>query len=219
MSRISAIDVYCQHLFATPEELDAVKLDPRTRSRIIRIREMYAWIIDNPGVRDKECVAEFRGRWRADNIAERTVYEDLQFVKQLLPQLTPLTKDWARWKYNEMIQETYEMAKRRKDVKTMEKCASSYAKYNRIDESDVPLISWEDIHVQPFTATSDPTVLGIKPIPNLRSYVNDLIKKYSKDCIDIEEIEAEEVDLEADEYYKPFKEGNADGGEEADILQ
>ena len=210
-----AIEIYSEHLFDPADELAASTMDGRIKDRLIRLREMYAWFIDNPGTRDREIVLEFKGRWRSKNVSERVVYEDLALVKQLVPHLTPITKDWARWKYNEMIQETYEMAKKRKDVKTMEKCASSYAKYNKIDDNDVPLISWEEIHVQPFTATTDPTVLGITPIPNLRSYVNGLISKYSKDCVDIEEIKAEEVDLEEDKYYKPFVE---DVGEQADIL-
>ena len=221
MSKV-AMQIYSEHLFDTPDALDAATLDPRIRARLLRLREMYAWFIENPGVRDRNIVLEFKGRWRANNISERVIYEDLAFVKQLVPNLTPVTKDWARWKYNEMIQETYEMAKKRKDVKTMERCASSYAKYNRIDDNDVPLISYDEIHVQPFTATSDPTVLGIEPIPNLRSFVNDLIAKYSKDCVDIEDVKAEDVDLEEDVYYRPFleaeKEQDDDSTEEADIL-
>ena len=95
-----------------------------------------------------------------------------------------------------MLLETYEQAKRRHDTKTMERAAASYAKFNRVDMEDEQVIPYEDIVVQPFTATSDPTVLGIKPIENLDEVVKSLIAKYRQETLDIEDVEFEEADLE-----------------------
>ena len=41
-----------------------------------------------------------------------------------------------RWRYNEMVLATCKMTETRKDTKTMERAASSYAKYNRVDLED-----------------------------------------------------------------------------------
>ena len=95
------------------------------------------------------------------------------------------------------------MAKKRKDTKTMEKAASSYAKYNRIDLEDEQAVPYEMIVVQPFTATSDPTVLGIKPIPNINDKIKAMLNKYRAETIDIEDITFEEADLEEESLFPP----------------
>ena len=147
---------------------------------------------------------------------ERAIYGDLSVIKQLLPALTSSSRDWHRWKANQMLLETYQMAKRRKDTKTMERAAASYAKYNRVDLEDEQLIPYEDIVVQPFTATNDPSVLGIKPIKDIESRIKEMIEKYRKETIDSEDVEYEEADLEEQELFAPPK---RDEGTESDILQ
>lgn len=105
-----------------------------------------------------------------------------------------------------MILETYRMAKARKDTKTMEKAAASYAKYNRVDLEDEQNIPYELIVVQPFTATDDPTVFGIKPIPNIQDKIKSMIAKYRAETIYIEDVEYEEVDLEEDTLFAQAEE-------------
>lgn len=75
-----------------------------------------------------------------------------------------------------MILETYQMAKKRKDTKTMGKAATSYAKFNRIDIEDEQSVPYHMIVVQPFFPTTDPRVVGItyaKNIPNFYSLPGD----------------------------------------------
>ena len=93
------------------------------------------------------------------------------------------------------------MAKKRKDTKTMEKAASSYAKFNRINLEDEQAVPYDLIVVQPFTATDDPSVLGIKPIPNIQEKIQKMIAKYRAETIDIEDVEYEEADLEEDVLF------------------
>ena len=131
-------------------------------------------------------------------------YEDRALIKKLLPALSQSSRDFHRWKANEMLLETYRMAKARKDTKTMEKAASAYAKYNRVDIEDEQAMPYDDIVIQPFTATSDPTVLGLRAIPNLDEKIAALLHKYGSD--DIEDVEYEEADLEESELFKPLKE-------------
>ena len=117
------------------------------------------------------------------------------------PHLAQASRDYHRWQYNEMILETYQMAKKRKDTKTMERAASSYARYNRIDLEDEQAVPYDLIVVQPFTATDDPSVLGIKPIPNVQEKIQKMIAKYRAETIDIEDVEYEEADLEEDVLF------------------
>ena len=115
-----------------------------------------------------------------------------------------------------MLLETYRMAKKRKDTKTMERAASSYAKYNRVDVEDEQVMPYDQIVVQPFTATDDPSVLGIKPIPNIEERIKELIAKYRRESMDIEDVNYEEADLEEDELWKPIP---PDETSQGDILQ
>ncbi len=154
---------------------------------------MYNWFISNPDGTDREFIAEVLQRHEVSKV---TAYSDLAIIKTLLPALATASRDFHRWRYNEMILATYKMAEKRKDTKTMERAASSYAKYNRVDLEDEQAVPYEMIVVQPFTATSDPTVLGIKPIPNIQLSIQAMIKKYRAETLDIEDVTYEEADLE-----------------------
>lgn len=168
--------------------------------KVLRVRDMYNWCIANPDAKDRQFVEQELSRY---DISKVVAYSDLAIVKTLLPTLATASRDFHRWRYNEMILETYQMAKKRKDTKTMEKAASSYAKYNRIDLEDEQAMPYEMIVVQPFTATSDPTVLGIKPIPNINDKIKAMLNKYRAETIDIEDITFEEADLEEESLFPP----------------
>lgn len=191
------------------------KYDSMLCDKIMRIREMYNWFLSNPGASDREFVAELLSR---HDIAQRSAYNDLYVVKSLLPQLSKQTREFHRWRYNEMILRTYKMAAERKDFKAMERAATSYAKFNKIDLENETELPYDKIVVQPFTATDDPTVLGIKPIPNIKEKIRLLKEKYIKETIDIQDVEFEEPDLQLDMLY-PLENGN-DGNEiEESLLQ
>ena len=111
------------------------------------------------------------------------------------------SRDFHRWRTNEMLIATYKMAEKRKDSKTMERAATAYGKLNRVDLEDEQAIPLDQILVQPFMATDDPRVLGIEPIPNIAEKISAMIEKYRKETIDIEDVEFEEVDLEFDALF------------------
>ena len=161
--------------------------------RILRIRDEYNWFLSNPDAKDRQFVETAVSR---HGVCRAQAYSDLVIVKSLLPHLAQASRDFHRYRFNEMILETFQMAKKRKDTKTMEKAASSYAKYNRVDLEDEQAVPYDLIVVQPFTATDDPSVLGIKPIPHINERIHALLKKYQAENIDVEDIEYEEADIE-----------------------
>ena len=95
----------------------------------------------------------------------------------------------------------------------MERAATAYGKLNRVDLEDEQAIPLDQILWQPFTATDDPRVLGIEPIPNINEKISSMIEKYRKETIDIEDIEFEEVDLELDTLFPEPKNPNEDESE------
>ena len=184
-------DIVQVDLFSS-EEVLREKYPDVSVGRVLRLRAMYNWFISNPESKDKEFVDECLSRY---GVSKTLAYDDLRIIKSVLPHITQASRDYHRWKYNEMILETYQMAKKRKDTKTMERAATSYAKFNNVNVEDEQSVPYDLIVVQPFTATQDPSVLGIKPIPNIEKKISDLIAKYRAESMDIDDIEYEEPDI------------------------
>lgn len=214
MPKPNIIEVCKTDLF-TPEADLNERFGPVTVAHVMRIREEYQWALANPDFADRQFIEQFQDR---TGLKRAQLYADLSIIKQILPALASASREWYRWKANQMLLETYQKAKARKDTKTMERAASSFAKYNRVDLEDEQTIPLHLILVQPFTVTADPSVLGIKPIPNAEAEIARLKKKYAMESVDIEDVEAETVDLEEDSLWSPIAKEDDESGE-ADILQ
>lgn len=193
----------------TSEEVLREKYPDVSVERVLRLRAMYNWFISNPESKDKEFVDECLSRY---GVSKTLAYDDLRIIKSVLPHITQASRDYHRWKYNEMILETYQMAKKRKDTKTMERAATSYAKFNNVNVEDEQSVPYDLIVVQPFTATQDPSVLGIKPIPNIEKKISDLIAKYKAESMDIDDIEYEEPDIMDWDSFREIDEKDTDNG-------
>ena len=192
------IDVCRVDLFTPLAELTE-KYDAIICARVMRVRDEYQWMLANPDARDRQFVEEFAGRY---SVSDQAIYADLAIIKQLMPALSAATRDFHRWKTNQMLLETYQMARKRKDAKTMERAATSYGKLNLVDLEDEQAMPFDLIVVQPFTATQDPSVLGIKPIPNIDEKISRMIEKYRAETIDIDDVEYEEADLEEGDLWR-----------------
>ena len=211
MGTPSAIEVCRADLFTRESEL--LERYPQVLvDKVLRVREMYNWFISNPDGSDREFVAEVMQR---HDISKVTAYSDLAIVKALLPMLSTASRDFHRWRTNEMLIATYKMAEKSKDSKTMERAATAYGKLNRIDLEDEQAMPYDKIVPQPFTATDDPRVLGIEPIPNINEKISQMIEKYRRETIDIEDVEFEEYDLEFDTLFPDPKQDTDNDGEES----
>lgn len=209
----NTLDICRKDLFANEDKLRE-EYPEVVVVRVLRIRDMYLWTVANPEAKDRQFVEELLNRY---DVSRVMAYKDLGIVKSLLPSISAASRDFHRWRFNEMILETYQMAKKRKDTKTMEKAASSYAKNNNVAMEEEAKIPYELLLVQPFVPTMDPSVLGITPIPNLQEKIDAMLEKYKRETIDIEDVTFEEADLEEDIYFPQLIE-NTDDGEEAGLL-
>ena len=197
MSMPNMIDVCRADLYTKQEEL--IQRYPQVIvEKVLRVREMYNWFIANPDATDREFVSEVCQR---HGVHRTTAYSDLSVVKALLPMLGSASRDFHRWRASEMLMNTYKMAEKRKDTKTMERAASSYAKMHRVEIEDEQAVPYDMIVPQHFTATDDPRTLGIEPIPNIEQKIKTMIEKYRAETIDIEDVEFEEYDLELDTLF------------------
>ena len=94
----------------------------------------------------------------------------------------------------------YTMPDRIKDARAMASASNYYGKYNQLDKDDQVDKGYDQIVVQPFTPTDDPTVIGLKPIPNVREKIKTTIQKYWHD--EIEDVDYEPADFNEDDIFK-----------------
>lgn len=195
MANISTIDACKLDLFTAKDEL-AKRYDPARVEHLMRLREMYEWMLANPDEKDRNFIARFEDKY---HLSRGRLYEDLGYIKTLLPMLSSASRDFHRFRANEMLLETYQRAKAVNDHKTMERAAADYARINRVDIEDEHAVPYEDIVFQPFTVTEDPKILGLKKMDEdaLRKLYRSIGEKYPE----IEDVEYEAVDLEEDELF------------------
>lgn len=187
----SLLEACRKDLYTSRDELAGLYPEPVVDG-VLRVREMHQWLVANPAKPDREFIAETIRRF---SISKTAAHRTLAVVKTLLPTLLKSSKEFHRWRFNEMILSTYRNAEARGDTRTMERAAASYARYNSVEKDDEVKITPDMVTVQPFTATDDPAVLGLKRIPNLRDRIKELIGKYSAETPDIEDVDYEEADL------------------------
>lgn len=192
----ATIDVCQKYLFADLDEMSADGLPEVIQQRLLRLRDMYNFWLQFPRKKDLEIVAELEQRYK---VSKSTAYEDIRIIKRLLGDLAKTTKDYHRYKFCQMIDETYEMAKRIKDARAMGAAANYYGKYTQLDKEDILDKGYDKIVVQPFEPTDDPSVLGIKAIPNIREKIKSKIQQYWSE--DIEDVEFEEIEFNEDEIF------------------
>lgn len=210
MPQVKNIELAQREMFTPAEELltryDAARVD-----HLLRLRDMYNWMLANPSERDRKFIDLFMGKY---GIGQSQAYSDLALIKQLIPALAPASRDFYRKQVSEMLLETYNMAKARKDTKAMAMAAKELGKVNRVDLEDEKALPYDDIVIQPFTPSSDPTIIGLKVIPNLEEVKTRLRKQMAMDNPDIEDIEFEPADLEEESLFPEEQEENG-----KDILQ
>jgi hypothetical protein len=200
MSKPNTLEICRVHLFDNKDELLKQSIPEMLIQRIIRIRSAYTFWLEHPRKKD----VEIRDHLLNFGINKSAAYEDIQIIKLLLGDMTKTSKDFHRFKFNSMIQLTAELSERKKDYKTMEKAWADYAKYNQLDKEDAFKIPFEEIIIQPFEPTSDPTVLGIQKVPNIKEKIEKMKNKYMHDIA--EDIEYETVDFNEDDLFNaPMK--------------
>lgn len=193
----ATIDVCEKYLFADIDEMTANGIPELIQQRLLRLRDMYNFWLQFPRKKDLEIVDELEHRY---SVSKSTAYEDIRIIKRLLGDLAKTTKDYHRYKFCQMIDESYDMAKRIKDARAMAAAANYYAKYTQLDKEDILDKGYDKIVVQPFEPTDDPTVLGIKPIPNVRERIKSKIEQYWSD--DIEDVEFEAIEFNEDDIFQ-----------------
>ena len=194
MAKPNTLELCRVHLFDDKHELMKKGIPEMLIERIIRLRATYTFWLEHPRKKDTE-IRDFLLKF---DINKSAAYDDISILKILLGDMAETSKAWHRFRFNAMIQNAYDVAERKSNPKAMASAAGLYAKYNQLDREDAFKIPWDEIIPQRFEPTSDPTVIGIKPIPNIKEKIKALKEKYLND---IEEITYEEIDFDEEALF------------------
>lgn len=165
-------------------------LDPITRNVKERYERGFTKWMDDPSLTETEMrkylMAEF-------NVSYTQSHRDMEMIKFMLGNVSNAAKEWHRYTANDMIKQGYALIKDRYndegepvaikeiDVKralAMIKAGEAIVKANRLDKEDPEEIPYDDIVPQTFEATGDVSVLGIKPVDNLKGLQDKIRRKY-----------------------------------------
>lgn len=188
MAKPEIYDICVNHLYDDKNKL--THLAPQQIEKLLRIRSAYTIMLEFPSKKDREIILHLQQNF---GIERSAAYEDLRVIKDLLGSINKQSKDWYRFRFNYRNERTYEMAELKQDTLSMNKANENFGKFNQLDKEDVQKVPWDKIIPQLFEPTSDPSVLGIKPMPNFRETIAAMKKKYLSD--DVQDVTYEEIDL------------------------
>jgi len=189
MPRKPALDKFKGVLFDNLDEIET--LTPAERNQLKRYRFCFTESLENPSLSDRELRDFLMEEY---GISQTQAYVDISNVRILLGNVRNAGKEWIRYLVTEELKEVIKEAKAAGPKKLMERIMAldKLAKYHRLDKEDGIEIPWEDIAPQPTEPTTDPRVIGGKPLENKEQVIADLYKKY-KGEIEIEDIDYETV--------------------------
>lgn len=196
MSIQNIYEVVSRHLFSSVDEMTIAHIPEATQNRLIRLRAIYNFWLQFPGKSDLEIVSKIQHDY---GIARSQAYEDVRVLKAAIGEMTKTTKDFHRYKFLKMIERTFAVAERNKDARAMAAAANHYGKYTQLDKEDDRDRGYSLIVPQNFEPTDDPSVIGLKPIPNIRDKIRKMITQYKTQ--DIEDVDYEEVDYKEDDVF------------------
>ncbi len=197
------LDTAKDYLFADADKMRQAGLPEATQRHLIRLRDIYNYWLQFPLTKDRDLVTHIRSAYQ---LQPSQAYADLRLVKALLGDLQKSTKEYHRYRFIEMINAAYEMARVNRDTKSMVAAADKYAKYTQLDKEDLVDRGFDKIMIQPFKPTDDPSVAGFKPVPNIREKIQKKIASYWNE--EIEDVDYEPVEFNEDEIFKPKPKDN-----------
>lgn len=172
------IDEYSEYLPVSSDELRQQLVPEDTIQRIERLRELSSYWRSYPSTSPKELVARCMQIFK---VGKSQAYDDIHILKILIGNLEATTKEFARWRVNQMIEEDRVAARRDGDWRAVASMQKNYILNNQTDKPDTPDMAFDKIVPLQLEPTDDPSVLGIKAPKNLRARRDKLIKLFSKD--------------------------------------
>ena len=107
------LDTAKDYLFADVSKMIEAGLPEKTQRHLIRLRDIYNYWLQFPMTKDRELVAYIQ---QVYELQPTQAYADLRLVKALLGDLQKSTKEYHRYRFIEMVNAAYEMARVNRDA-------------------------------------------------------------------------------------------------------
>lgn len=185
------IDDYSSYLPLDSSELRSQLVPEDTILRVERLRELSAYWRSYPSTSPKELVSRCMQLFK---VGKSQAYDDIHILKILIGNLEATTKEFARWRVNQMIEEDRTAARRDGDWRAVASMQKNYILNNQTDKPDTPDMAFDRIVPKELEPSDDPSVAGITMSKNYRKLRDRLIRQYSRDdeYVEYTEVEATE---------------------------
>lgn len=170
-----------KHLFTPIEKCRGVLSETE-----IEIKSRYSTIfslwIEDPTKADALMRKEIMDKF---NISKAQAYDDISKVKILLADVQNTSKEFNRYTAITMVKEGYadiSTAKKQFEIERglgKIKAAVALCKIAKLDLSEPDELPFDQIVPASFEATTDPTVLGIKPLVDREAKMRQFREKYN----------------------------------------
>jgi hypothetical protein len=168
-----------------------VDISPHERAMMLRYRDAYTHWLDNP----LESDADVRDYLiNNHNIGKAQAYRDITNIKLLLGNVRNAGKEWHRHRVNVLLEKAAAsaLAGRTAEATALSKVATAFIKNNKLDMDEGEQLPYDEIIPPAFEPTTDPSAIGLKPLPNLRRRIAELKERYIGE-IDILDTNYEEL--------------------------
>lgn len=178
MSVPADIDQYTSLLALDENQLVENNTPPHIITRVLRLRSLYTYWCRFSSKSPREIV-----EWDMlmNHVQESQAYDDVHCLKVIIGDLQESSKKFWRWRINQMLEEDRKKAARAGDWRSVAAIEKNFIKNNLTDKEDTPEMAYDKIVPLKIVPTDDPTVIGIKKIPDLRGKVRKMLKKYDVD--------------------------------------
>lgn len=200
-----SIEIAKRHLFDSVDQMNEAGLAAPMQERLLRLRDVYTYWLQQPLTPDRDIAKRIM---RSYGVQRTQAYQDIRIIKIILGEVHKSSKEYHRYKFIAMIEESYNLAKEQNDARSMVAAADKYAKYTQLDKEDLIDRGFDKIIPQPFKPTDDPSVAGFKPVPNIRERIQEKIQSYWNE--EVEDVDFEPVDFNADELFHPKPDDDED---------
>jgi hypothetical protein len=186
------------------DKMNSLLFDPVPKSMneqeqkmLMRYRDAYTYWLENPLLSDMEIRDYLMNNYE---ISKTQAYRDIVNIKLLLGNVREAGKEWHRYRVNNLLEKAAQMAIEGdvKEATAISKVAMALIKNNKLDIDEGEELPYDEIIPPSFEPVSDPTVIGLKPVENLRERVEKMKQKFIGE-IEITDIQFEETDNERKE--------------------
>lgn len=183
---LASMEDYSIYITLSDDELFERRIAQTVIERIHRLRGLYAYWLQFPQKFDQDIVQYDMAMFK---VGKSQAYDDLHLVRLILGNLQQASKDFIRWKINQDLEQDLKAARRAGDHRSVAAIEKNRILNNRTDKDDELELEFDKIIPQQFVPVDDPTVLGIKKLPDLRNRIRELVKKYSDNSVQLAEYE------------------------------